>query len=166
MKRDDLRMVLQWRNHIEVRRFMYSQEEISFLDHTKWFEANSNNPDKKLLIFEKNDISLGFINFDRIRNSDVVDWGFYTAPNAPKGTGKRLGKTVLDYAFKGLNFRKVCGQVLSYNQRSINFHLKLGFRQEGVLVDQYFDGHKYHSVVCFGLLSNEWNMIQCGEESD
>ena len=86
----------------------------------------------------------------------IADWGFYAAPDAPKGTGRKLGASALTYAFARLELHKVCGQALDFNERSIHFHLRLGFQQEGVLREQHFDGEQYHGIVCFGLLATEW----------
>ena len=85
-----------------------------------------------------------------------ADSGFYTSPNAPKGTGKSLGFHALSYGFNDLYLNKVCGQALSSNIASINFHLKLGFSQEGILRDQYKQDTAYQDIICFGLLQKDW----------
>ena len=33
----DLEMVLQWRNHPEINRYMYNQTAISWEEHRQWF---------------------------------------------------------------------------------------------------------------------------------
>lgn len=162
MTRSDLERVLSWRNHPDVRRYMYTQHEISLEEHQRWFEQNANNPSRHLLIFELAGVPLGFINFNRLNSGGVADWGFYVTPSAPKGSGRQLGHAALDYAFTELKLHKVCGQALAYNERSINFHRSLGFQQEGILRDQHFDGEQYQSVVCFGLLRPEWQPLQEG----
>lgn len=154
----DLVRVLAWRNHPEVRRYMYTQHEISLGEHTRWFERASQDPNRHLLIFESEGPPLGFINIHQIAPGGIADWGFYAAPDAPKGTGRQLGQAALQYAFSTAGLHKLCGQALSYNERSIRFHQKLGFQQEGILRQQHFDGQHYHDVVCFGLLVNEWHM--------
>lgn len=153
---EDLQRVLAWRNHEEVRRYMYSQHEISLAEHVRWFERASRDASRHLLIFESNAVPLGFINLHQIAPGGVSDWGFYAAPGAPKGTGSQLGRAVLQHAFTQLGLHKICGQALAYNERSIKFHQKLGFQREGVLREQHFDGQSYHHVVCFGLLATEW----------
>jgi UDP-4-amino-4,6-dideoxy-N-acetyl-beta-L-altrosamine N-acetyltransferase len=152
---NDLPMVRKWRNHPNVRKYMFSQHEISEEEHKCWFEKCTADKKWHLFIFEKDGISLGFVSFHEVNDGGVVDWGFYLSPNTPKGTGNLLSKTTLPYAFDKLNFHKVCGKVLSYNQKSIDFHLRLGFKEEGRLREQYFDGENYNSVVLFGLLKNE-----------
>jgi UDP-4-amino-4,6-dideoxy-N-acetyl-beta-L-altrosamine N-acetyltransferase len=152
----DLERVLAWRNHQEVRRYMFAQHEITFDEHHRWFERARLNPLKHLLIFEAEDQALGFVSFTEFKSSRIADWGFYAAPDAPKGFGRELGRVALTHAFKDIKLHKVCGRALAFNERSLHFHQSLGFKQEGLLRDQHFDGECYHHVICFGLLFNEW----------
>ena len=137
---------------------MYTQHEITLDEHQLWFDRALQNPRKHLLIFELGKQPLGFINFSELAIGGIADWGFYAAPDAPKGSGRRLGRAALDHAFTQLKLHKVCGQALAYNESSIHFHQSLGFQQEGSLRDQHFDGKCYQDVVCFGLLSHEWQL--------
>ena len=159
MRHGDLEQVLAWRNDANVRRYMYTQHEIALSEHARWFERVSQDAARHLLIFECDGVAQGFINLHEIAPGGIADWGFYAAPDAPKGTGKQLGTTALTYAFTQLGLHKVCGQALAFNERSIQFHLRLGFQQEGVLREQHFDGERYHGIVCFGLLATEWQAI-------
>lgn len=152
----DLERVLAWRNHPDVRRYMYTQHEITLNEHQRWFERSLLDPKKHLLIFEVSQHPLGFVNFNETGNGGIADWGFYLAPAAPKGSGRQLGRAALNHAFTQLKLYKVCGESLAYNQRSVQFHQSLGFQQEGTLRDQHFDGERYNNVICFGLLSYEW----------
>lgn len=153
----DLEVVLAWRNHPDIRCYMYTQHEISLVEHTCWFEQASQDSNRHLLVYESDDAPLGFINIHQVAGGGVADWGFYAAPNAPKGVGRQLGQAALAYAFTTLGLHKLCGQALVYNERSIRFHQNLGFQQEGILRQQHFDGQRYHDVVCFGLLAHEWH---------
>jgi len=156
MNEGDLERVLSWRNHPEVRRYMFTQHEITLDEHAQWFARASQDSEHRLLVFEINGTPLGFINIHQISSGGVADWGFYAAPDAPKGTGHALGQAALRYAFKAAGLHKLCGQAMAFNERSIRFHLSLGFQREGVLRQHHFDGQRYHDVVCFGLLANEW----------
>lgn len=155
MSHADLEPVLAWRNHPNVRRYMYTQHEITAAEHQRWFESALQVPTKHLLIFEVSGQPLGFVSFSELGVGGIADWGFYAAPAAPKGSGQQLGRAALNHAFFKLKIHKVCGQALVYNERSIKFHEKLGFSQEGILRDQHFDGERYHHVICFGLLCHE-----------
>lgn len=151
-----LELIRAWRNHIDIRRFMYTQHEITAEEHHRWFVAKDRDPFSHLLLFKMNDEPYGFVNITQIRQGPVADWGFYVAPEAPKGTGQLLGNAALGFAFGELNLHKICGEAVAFNTRSILFHRKMGFREEGVRVDQHFDGELFHAVHYFGLLQSEW----------
>lgn len=152
----DLSMILEWRNHPNVRRFMLNQHEIAWEEHSKWFHLTILDPQKKIYIVEESGQPLGFVQFKGVFPGGVSDWGFYVAPNSSKGTGKKIGATALNYAFSTLKLHKICGQALETNTPSIEFHKRLGFKQEGILREQQRIQGIYHTMVCFGLLSEEW----------
>lgn len=157
MENHDLEEVLAWRNHPDIRRFMYFQDEITFEKHSEWFASAMQDDYRHLLIFEVDSNPMGFANLAILKEHGMVaDWGFYLAPGAEKGTGTYLGKCILDHAFGVLELKKVCGQILSYNQKSIRLHDKLGFVQEGTLRQHHYDGVRYLDVECMGLLRHEW----------
>lgn len=152
----DLPLVRGWRNHPDVRAVMFTTHEISADEHERWFAAASADPARHLLVYEADGVPTGFASLVRLRGSDVADWGFYLAPDAPRGSGAALGAAVLDHAFGPLALHKVCGQALASNAASIRLHDKLGFRREGQLREQHADGTRHHDVVVFGLLRAEW----------
>jgi UDP-4-amino-4,6-dideoxy-N-acetyl-beta-L-altrosamine N-acetyltransferase len=157
MVEGDLELVLSWRNHPEIRRYMYTQCEITLEEHAGWFARVSQDPGRHILVFEIDKTPLGFINIHQIANGGIANWGFYAAPDAPNGLGRLLGQAALRHAFEAVRLHKLCGQALAFNERSIHLHLILGFQREGILSQQHYDGQRYHDVVCFGLLASEWH---------
>lgn len=153
---DDLARVLSWRNHPSNRQVMFNQEEITSDEHYRWFERARSDTSRRLFIFEEKGEPLGFVQFSGVKLGAAIDWGFYTAPEAPKGTGRKLGRCAIDQAFGELKVHKLCGQVLANNQASIDFHLSMGFRVEGVLREHQAVGCHHEDLVCFGLLNREW----------
>lgn len=158
LKAEDLKHVLSWRNHPDIRRYMLHQQEITLDEHYRWFERASNDPTKKLLIVEENELALGFVQFSGVSKDAIADWGFYAIPAAPKGTGRKLGFAALNFAFDFLQLHKVCGQALNFNTASIYLHQTLGFQQEGILRDQHRIDGFYRDLICFGLLRREWRL--------
>lgn len=152
----DLSMLLGWRNHPDVRRFMFTQHEISLDEHRKWFEKASQEVNRRLLIVECEQQPIGYVQFSNVTEGGVSDWGFYARPGAAKGTGRKLGVLALNYAFKSLNLHKVCGQAIEGNKASIAFHLSMGFALEGELREQQRIEDTYYSVFFFGLLASAW----------
>jgi UDP-4-amino-4,6-dideoxy-N-acetyl-beta-L-altrosamine N-acetyltransferase len=156
MTEADLLMVLEWRNHADVRRFMFTQHEISHDEHRNWFAKSTQDQSRCLLIVEEEKQAIGYVQFKNKECGGIADWGFYTRINAPKGTGLKLGIMALNHAFGPLKLHKVCGQAIACNQNSIAFHQRLGFQLEGVLREQQFIRDAHHSIYCFGMLSTEW----------
>ena len=149
-------MVLAWRNHPAIRSYMLTQHEISLQEHRKWFERVQHDKTRQQLIVSDGIEPIGFVQFNPVTQGGIADWGFYARPDAPKGSGRKLGQAALEYAFKDLGLHKVCGQAIESNAASIAFHQKLGFTEEGRLREQQLIGEKYHTLYCFGLLANDW----------
>jgi UDP-4-amino-4,6-dideoxy-N-acetyl-beta-L-altrosamine N-acetyltransferase len=156
MQPGDLEQVLEWRNHPDVRRHMFSANPISAQEHLAWFDRTNRDPQRRLLIFERGGVPSGFVQFGPFDPAGAAPWGFYVAPGAAAGTGTALGAAALDFAFGELGLHKVSGEALAHNERSIRFHLRLGFNQEGRLIARHFDGRDHHDVLRFGLLAVDW----------
>ena len=157
-------MVLAWRNNPSVRSYMLTQHEINLQEHRNWFECVKRDKTRKQLIVLDGAEPIGFVQFNPVRQGGIADWGFYARPDAPKGSGTKLGHAALIYAFKDLGLHKVCGQAVESNAPSIALHQKLGFIEEGRLRDQQQIGGQYQTLVCFGLLANDWQETSITEK--
>lgn len=158
----DLETVRHWRNHPSVRDHMFSRQEISAEAHRVWFERCRQDPARVLLVFECDGAPKGFVQFSPSLSAGVADWGFYTAPDAATGTGRRLGAAALAEAFGRRGLRRLCGQAIAANTASIRLHAALGFSEEGRLRRHFFDGTDWHDLVLFGLLDHEWQQSPRG----
>lgn len=156
MARSDLPLVLEWRNHISVRSYMYSQHEISAAEHESWYEKSVLNSNHHLLIFEYQGKPFGYVKIIQHENTADADWGFYAAPHAPVGMGRQLGYAALRHGFEKMGLQKINGQALSHNERSIKMHLALGFKQVNTKAETYFDGKINHQIIAFTILSHDW----------
>ena len=73
-----------------------------------------------------------------------------------KNYGMEAARLLIDYGFQQLNLHRISSTALAFNERSIRFHKKLGFREEGRLRQIMFKNGQYHDLVQFGLLREEW----------
>lgn len=127
MQLEDLSMVRDWRNHPDVRNYMFQQNEISEKEHLVWFSYKKQESDRYLLIFEKKTEPLGFLNL-KVNQDNKIEWGFYLAPHAQGGMGKIFGNIAVKYCFEMLAAKEIYAEVLSENIRSQKFHEQLGFK--------------------------------------
>lgn len=155
---DDLELMLSWRNHPLIRTNMFSQDIIELEQHHAWFLQESKKETSLWLIhIDSKGTPAGIVYFTEIDHpASNSFWGFYAAPEAPAGTGTRLGVEALDYFFTEQGFHKLNADVLESNERSHRFHRKLGFQVEGLFREQYRSEDAYQNVTRYGLLASEW----------
>ena len=155
MTNADLELVLIWRNHPDVRRHMYTQNEISFEEHSRWFKEALADPLRHLLILDVDAQAQGYVNFRCIGVGTAV-WGFYLAPVASKGSGRLLGNAATDYAFDTLGLISLWGEVLSDNLASQKFHVRQGFVLDSILSDKTAGDQKIGNVFRYLLTRDAW----------
>jgi len=73
-----------------------------------------------------------------------------------QGYGQDACRTLLEYAFRHLNMRKVGLEVLADDERAVGAYRKAGFVEEGRLRQQaWFDG-AYRDTLRMAVLRDEW----------
>lgn len=73
-----------------------------------------------------------------------------------KGYGKQSINLVIDYCFSELKFHRLWLDAFVENNSAIKLYQSLGFKQEGVLRECWFDGKEYKSLVVMGMLEGEF----------
>lgn len=153
MCQQDLNIVLSWRNHPNVRRFMLTQHEIKLHEHHAWFDRSSKDETKALLVIVEDGAPIGCVIFMNMGIKSTADWSFYVDPEGKPGAGHKVCLAALDVAFNKLKLHKVAGQVLDFNEASIRLHRRLGFTQEGILREHCLIDGAYRDLLCFGLFA-------------
>ncbi len=115
---EEKKEVLDWRNHSEIRKWMYDKNEISLQKHLNFIE----NMPKNRIYLKVDD--LGVINF-KILN-DKVELGIHKNPNKQK-VGKILLDIAIKYAFDELKTKKITLYVFEDNIKAINLYKKFNF---------------------------------------
>lgn len=158
IQESDLLQILEWRNSEHIRNHMFNDQMITMSEHKAWFERVKEHPHQVHLIFEFQNVPVGVVNFTQINERyQTCDWGFYLgAPNNPRGLGTIMGFLGLAYIFEQKGIRKVCGQILQFNEKSIKFHQRLGFQKEGHLVKHVWKNGNYEDIVLMALFQDQW----------
>ena len=153
----ELELILNWRNQKQIREVMFNSDLISYEQHLIWYERLQESNTTLSRIFYFDNIPHGVINIHEIDyKNKKCKWGFYIGNReAPKGMGTILGYTALNYIFIDLEMRKLCAEVLDFNKRSIHYHKKLGFIEEGQLRSHIRKNGQYMDVLLFGLFNHE-----------
>jgi len=154
----DLDLVLRWRNSDRIRESMYTDHEITMGEHRAWFDRARKEPLPTVLVFEFRGKPIGVIQVTQIdRRNDKCSWGFYIGvPDASPGSGTALGYFGLNHIFEVLKIRKLCAEAFASNSASLKFHKRLGFVEEGRLVQHVLKYGRYEDVVSFALFKEDW----------
>lgn len=158
---EELELMRAWRNEPSVRANMYTQHEIEFKEHLKWWGKTKARTDQKYFMYEFEGAPVGISAFTRIdtknRNSS---WSFYASPSAPKGTGSKMEFLMIEHAFKELQLHKLYCEVLAFNTPVIKLHQKFGFKIEGVFKEQYKVNYDFVDTYRLGILATEWQKLR------
>jgi UDP-4-amino-4,6-dideoxy-N-acetyl-beta-L-altrosamine N-acetyltransferase len=125
---DEKKMVLDWRNHPNIKKWMYTQEDITLNNHLKFLEQLAENKDKLYFLVKKNQKFIGVVDFYNFYNKTSAEFGLYSNPyNKIPGVGRILEEVAIDYAFKNLKIKKLKLEVFAENIQVINLHKKYKF---------------------------------------
>lgn len=129
---NDQAFALKMRNDISVKRWMYSQQEISQKEHRDFIKKLNGNQETLYFLVKLQGTIVGSINFSNIVPNDSLDFGLFTNPYTElKGAGRILESAGNYYAHIKLGIKKVKLEVFSENTRAINFYKKCGYRLAG-----------------------------------
>ena len=162
LEENDLELVLRWRNSERIRINMFNDKVITLDEHIGWFHRIQDNPRIDYQIFLMNQKPVGVVCFTEIDEvNQKCHWGFYLGETEiPRGTGNIMGFYGLKYIFETRQMRKVSGEVLVFNEKSVRFHERLGFRKEGYFVEHIMRGNQFLDVVSFAHFNKHWQSIK------
>ncbi|MBX2874891.1 MAG: UDP-4-amino-4,6-dideoxy-N-acetyl-beta-L-altrosamine N-acetyltransferase [Saprospiraceae bacterium] len=113
------REVLAWRNHPEIRRWMYNKDLISEEDHFEFLQQLPRQRHRFYWLVKEGDKNLGVIDLSNCKGGES-EWGFYLNPKY-LGGGKaiRLFHHALYFFFQKIRLNKVYGYVACENTNSL-----------------------------------------------
>ncbi len=160
---DDATQIQTWHNDPEIRKLAIGGR----LPYTKDGEEedikNASKSDKAayLMIVKKSDDKpIGFIRLDFWSPFHGIVWLSMIIGDKNswrQGYGSDALRAVLRWLFHELNVHRVELETFATNERALKFFKKIGFKQEGVRRQAHFSEGRYHDVVLFSLLKEEFS---------
>jgi len=127
LEEDEKLMVLEWRNHPEVSRWMFTKEVISKEKHLTYIDSLEARTDRVYFLVKKEGVAIGVIDFTSIDyKRKQADIGLYANPNI-RAVGSDLMKAIIEYGFKKLKVNRLISEVFEENIRAISLYEKFGF---------------------------------------
>lgn len=163
IKRSDLSFTLKWFNDSEVLQYLSSYLPMTEMSEEKWIEELGTTRKEKDVVFvietKKAKRPIGNCGFHNINHKDQdAIFGIVIGEKNywRRGYGTEAARLIIDYGFRQLNLNRISSCVLSFNERSIKLHKKLGFQEEGRRRKARFKNGQFGDEILFGLLREEW----------
>lgn len=142
---EEAKIVLSWRNHSSINKWMYTQDEILLEKHISFINSLKTKEDSVYFLVKKNDDYIGVVYFTNLIEKDIY-FGLYSNPNNKiAGIGRVLEEFSIDYAFNTLKVEKLKLEVFEDNIQVRNLHKKYNFKEIG---EKVVNGKK---VICMEL---------------
>ena len=155
--------VREWRNHIDIRKNMYTDNIISVQQHQAWINSLITNKSIKVYIAYKNNDAIGIVSVSNINELHKnADWAFYLNPEflSTKGLGTLMEYHFINHIFDNFDIEKLNCEVLEINPSVIKLHKKFGFTEEGIRRKNIIKDNERIDVYLLGILKDEWHQIK------
>ncbi len=162
-KEQDANLACQWINTEEMRQFIGHGAFPTSLEAEKaWFDEKPEKFPQRVrlaIVLKKNDRLIGSI---AISDINWVDRSAGTGTlvgqkqDRGRGYGTEAKELLLRYAFQTLGLNRVESKVLAYNQASLRYAEKCGYRREGILRQAIYKNGQYHDLIIHSVLREEW----------
>ena len=158
LTREELQVVLKWRNFESIRKWMRNSRLITLEEHLEFARKLSSDNKKFYYLCFIKDAPAGVIDITEldIKNKNAY-WGIYTRPDKiiPKASHlMRDGLLKIIFEYLELNTLKL--EVFEGNETAIRFNRMSGFKEEGRLRKFIVRGTKVLDAIIMGMLKEEY----------
>lgn len=98
----------------------------------------------------------GIHEYDRHNDNGRMGLLIFRESDRALGYGSEATELLMCWAFTALELHKLYVRILMTNDAARAHYLKLGFKEEGVMREEYKLGGEYHDMILFSLLKREW----------
>jgi len=166
VRRSDISNFLEWFNDMEVTQYLAMYLPMTEMAEEKYIEelgtTRARTDTSFVIEITEGDLVklIGTVGLHGINNKDHnATFGIAIGEKEywNKGYGTEAARLIIDYGFEQLNLHRISSSALSFNERSIRMHKRVGFSEEGRQREHIFKNGKYCDHVLLGILKEEWN---------
>lgn len=150
---EEMEMILEWRNHEDIRKWMYSDHIISKDEHFRFMEGIKQDNKNFYWLVKNKEGYVGVISLNRIdlKNKNAYI-GIYSNPKLSR-VGGLLMECLKKLAFDTANLHTLKAEAIWTNKHAIDFYKKSGFSEEGRLKEFIFKNGKWQDVIVMGIIN-------------
>jgi diamine N-acetyltransferase len=158
LEREDLHFVHELDNNESVMHYWFEEPYEAYVELSDLYEKHIHDQSERRFVVVQGDKSVGLVELVEINHIHRrAELQLIISPEYQgKGFATQAVVLAMDYAFKILNLHKLSLVVDSENERAINVYRKLGFKEEGLLRQEYFADGMYRDAYCMAIFQNEF----------
>lgn len=158
LEREDLRFVHELDNNESVMHYWFEEPYEAFVELSDLYEKHIHDQTERRFVVVHGEESVGLVELVEINHIHRrADFQLIISPKFQgKGFATKAVLLGMDYAFKILNLHKLSLVVDCKNERAIKVYRKLGFKEEGLLREEYFADGVYRDAYCMAVFQNEY----------
>ena len=127
LSEEEITLVWEWRNHIEIRQWMYNDNIIPWEDHIRFVQNLEQNSTKKYWLVQRRNKNVGVMSIIDIKENEG-EWGYYIAPHLHEmNFGVEFYYYSLQYLFEEEKMSKLYGYALVKNKGANSLNDLFGF---------------------------------------
>jgi len=121
------KMILNWRNHPNIREWMYNKDIITLESHLNYIKSLETQKDRVYFLVKDGKNAIGVIDLTSIDSTNkTAEIGLYTNPFL-KGYGKILMTQIINYSFNELGLSSLYSNVFITNDAAIHLYKRFNF---------------------------------------
>ncbi|WP_395479724.1 spermidine N1-acetyltransferase [Candidatus Curculioniphilus buchneri] len=158
LEREDLHFIHQLNNNEIMMRYWFEEPYEAYVELKDLYQKNIHNMNERRFIIDKNGINIGLV--ELIDIDHIHRRAEFTILIVPEHQGKGYATIAthlaLNFGFMVLNLHKLYLIVDEENTKAIHIYTKLGFKQEGILLQEFFVNGQYRNTLRMYLFQNEY----------
>ena len=129
----DCKILWQWRNDPNARKYFTNTEYVPYQEHKEWFKASLQNENRYIFIILQKNTNIGMVRFDVEPASKGAAIHINISPeHRHQDIGRKVLKEASHYALSNLGIDSVIARIKKENEASIRAFTYAGF----ILIDQ------------------------------
>ncbi|UAJ65170.1 spermidine N1-acetyltransferase [Candidatus Schneideria nysicola] len=159
LEREDLHFIHQLNNNKMMMKYWFEEPHEAYVELKDIYNKNIHNINERRFIIDKTGINIGLVelvDIDHIHRR--AEFSILIVPeHQGKGYASTATHLALNFSFMVLNLHKLYLIVDKDNIKAIHIYNKLGFKQEGVLLQEFFVNGQYRDTLRMCIFQREYH---------
>ena len=152
----ELDSTFDWFKDAELKKYFLFRRELTKESHLNWFNSYKDDSTQKIFAIYHDNYHCGNCGLKNIDNINLkAELWIYLGDKEQRGKGisKAATKKLLAYCFEEISLHKVYLHVAAFNTIAIKLYEKLGFIEEGIFIDDYFNEGEFINIIRMYILN-------------